>query len=51
MARSTSSVFDKYHRSFERPYIENKKKKVEGKKKRTVQLKIPDNTGHTIELI
>lgn len=41
MARSTSSVFDKYHRSFERPYIENKKKKVEGKKKRASTVENP----------
>lgn len=34
MARSTSSVFDKYHRSFERPYIENKKKES-GRKEKT----------------
>lgn len=51
MARSTSSVFDKYHRSFERPYIENKKRKWKERKNARVQLKIPDNTGHTIELI
>lgn len=41
MARSTSSVFDKYHRSFERAYMENRKKKVEGKKKRTTTVENP----------
>lgn len=41
MARSTSSVFDKYHRSFERASKIKKKKKNGRKEERTTTVENP----------